>query len=190
MTQFASVTEFVNTLDLTHGYDVLQDQGRLAAWLASRGSQPDEVPAMHDVALAVEVREAIRDLLGMNSGSTPSPASWEVVGRVSRMVSVSLEVETGHTAIRPAGAGLLREVASVIVAMHSAMADGTWSRIKICRNPDCRWAFYDRSRNHARVWCTMAECGNRMKARRFRRRRVPQAVSGPSSSGEPRSGEE
>ncbi|MGH3007295.1 MAG: CGNR zinc finger domain-containing protein, partial [Gaiellaceae bacterium] len=43
-------------------------------------------------------------------------------------------------------------------------------RLKACRAEDCRWAFYDRARNRSRHWCSMAVCGNRTKARTFRRR--------------------
>lgn len=37
-------------------------------------------------------------------------------------------------------------------------------RIRIC--PNCSWLFLDRSRNASRLWCDMAVCGNRSKARR------------------------
>ncbi|WNC15986.1 CGNR zinc finger domain-containing protein [Brevibacillus brevis] len=43
-------------------------------------------------------------------------------------------------------------------------------RIKICDNPDCRWVFYDESRNRVRRWCDDKMCGNLMKVRRFRER--------------------
>ena len=50
------------------------------------------------------------------------------------------------------------------------MVEGTWHRLKACPNPDCEWAFYDRSRNRSSRWCVMSECGNRAKARTFRER--------------------
>lgn len=34
----------------------------------------------------------------------------------------------------------------------------------------CGWLFLDRSRNHSRQWCTMEDCGNLAKVRRFRAR--------------------
>ena len=52
------------------------------------------------------------------------------------------------------------------------MRVGTWERLKVCRNDECQWAFYDHSRNHSGAWCTMAICGNRMKGRAFRTRRA------------------
>ncbi len=51
-----------------------------------------------------------------------------------------------------------------------ALARGAPSRIKICKNKDCFWVFYDRSKNKSRKWCEGATCGNLMKVRRFRER--------------------
>jgi predicted RNA-binding Zn ribbon-like protein len=58
----------------------------------------------------------------------------------------------------------------MLATVFRAMSDGTWSRMKACGNPDCRWAFYDATKNHSGRWCEMASCGNRMKARAFRER--------------------
>jgi predicted RNA-binding Zn ribbon-like protein len=44
------------------------------------------------------------------------------------------------------------------------LADNQANHIKICGF--CGWLFEDRSRNHTRLWCDMAVCGNRTKARR------------------------
>jgi predicted RNA-binding Zn ribbon-like protein len=44
------------------------------------------------------------------------------------------------------------------------------AKIRACCNPECRWLFLDTSRNHSRRWCDMKLCGNRIKARRFRRK--------------------
>jgi predicted RNA-binding Zn ribbon-like protein len=37
------------------------------------------------------------------------------------------------------------------------------ARLRAC--PACDWLFLDRSRNGSRIWCDMAVCGNRQKAR-------------------------
>jgi len=57
--------------------------------------------------------------------------------------------------------------------VYTAMADGTWSRLKACRRDVCRWLFYDRSRNRSAVWCRMAVCGNRTKTKAYRARKAP-----------------
>jgi predicted RNA-binding Zn ribbon-like protein len=46
------------------------------------------------------------------------------------------------------------------------------SLMKKCRNEACILYFYDTTKNHARQWCSMRICGNRMKvAAHYRRRR-------------------
>ena len=59
-------------------------------------------------------------------------------------------------------------VGELLAIVARSQADGTWQRMKAC--PACGWAFYDRSRNRSRTWCTMAICGNRAKARSYRAR--------------------
>lgn len=57
----------------------------------------------------------------------------------------------------------------------AAIADGQWPRLKAC--PDCRWVFYDHTRNGGKRWCLMnaggpqgRACGTIAKVRRYRER--------------------
>jgi len=58
----------------------------------------------------------------------------------------------------------------LLAIVADAMADGTWPRLKACFRESCRWAFYDHARNRTGRWCSMAVCGNRTKAERYRAR--------------------
>ena len=49
---------------------------------------------------------------------------------------------------------------------------GGWPRLKLCANPACRVAFYDRSRNRAGVWHNVERCGNKINLRNHRARRA------------------
>jgi hypothetical protein len=69
-------------------------------------------------------------------------------------------------------ATLAGELASIVV---EAIGNGTISRLKAC--PDCRWVFFDNTRNGSKKWCMMNAagpgsrgCGNIAKARRHRSR--------------------
>lgn len=42
--------------------------------------------------------------------------------------------------------------------------------LRECASDTCEWLFLDRTRNHSRRWCDMADCGNRAKQERFRAR--------------------
>ena len=55
----------------------------------------------------------------------------------------------------------------------SLLSSGNLRRLRIC--PNCNWLFLDRSRNSSRLWCDMAVCGNRQKAKRhYLRHRAPE----------------
>ena len=41
-------------------------------------------------------------------------------------------------------------------------------RLRLCSDEICGWLFLDTSKNRSRRWCTMGDCGNRNKSRRFR----------------------
>jgi predicted RNA-binding Zn ribbon-like protein len=45
------------------------------------------------------------------------------------------------------------------------------SDVKQCGDPECGWLFVDHSRQHNRLWCSTAECGNRIRVRRHYRAR-------------------
>jgi predicted RNA-binding Zn ribbon-like protein len=57
----------------------------------------------------------------------------------------------------------------VVWSALDLLAKGEFERVKEC--PECRWLFFDRSKNNSRRWCDMATCGNRIKLRRHRGRR-------------------
>jgi predicted RNA-binding Zn ribbon-like protein len=63
--------------------------------------------------------------------------------------------------------GILAETAR---SFADVLASGDVSRIKICRNPECRWVFYDRTKARSRCWCDDKVCGNRERVRRARSR--------------------
>ncbi len=71
--------------------------------------------------------------------------------------------------ILAAGGGVDAAIAGLLAIVHESMRAGTWARLKVCYADDCIWAFYDHSRNRSATWCRMEECGNREKARAYRR---------------------
>lgn len=57
-------------------------------------------------------------------------------------------------------------------AASELLCDGDLSLVKKCRNNACILYFYDTTKNHARQWCSMGLCGNRIKvAAHYRRKK-------------------
>jgi hypothetical protein len=140
------VVDFLNTVDHETDTDVLDDPVGWRAWLAERG--------LTDGATTRAVRSALRAAVGDPSppGEVAVPVTVELTGGVPTLVAADV-------------------VGAVLAAAARLAVLDQWERVKVCPADDCRWAFYDRSRNHSRTWCSMQVCGNRVKARAWRDRR-------------------
>jgi predicted RNA-binding Zn ribbon-like protein len=55
-------------------------------------------------------------------------------------------------------------------AMAELVCEEDFSRVRACEGHNCVILFLDRTRGHARRWCSMAVCGNRAKQAAHRKR--------------------
>jgi predicted RNA-binding Zn ribbon-like protein len=167
------IRDFVNTRDLLDGIEELDAPPALTAWLGARGL--GEVSAgSPELEHALELREALRRLLLANTGlQVDTDAGFAILDGAARRARIELRFEHGEAALLPAAEGADAALGRIVIAVHEAMADGSWERLKACRASECEWAFIDGARNHSRAWCSMRSCGNREKARAFRERHRP-----------------
>lgn len=78
----------------------------------------------------------------------------------------------GFTLARmPRGDAIATLLGPLAEAVAQLLVAGDFDLVRNCEHPDCVLWFYDRTRSHKRRWCSMAACGNRYKAARFRERR-------------------
>lgn len=164
------VQAFVNTVDLQDGPEELGDPNTLKAWLVAKsllaGSEPVDAS---DLKHAIALREAIRSVIGANSGSKVYPVDIATLNEAATASGLRMRFGAdGRPRLEPETTGVVAAMGRIVATMYAAMEDEDWTRLKLCRSQNCRWAFYDRSKNHSSRWCTMASCGNREKARRFR----------------------
>jgi predicted RNA-binding Zn ribbon-like protein len=168
------VQSFVNTWDADHRSDLLLDPATARDWLTRAGlSSADRAPEPAELDLARRVRESIRAMLVANSGGPqPAPTDLQAIQAAAQASRPALQVGPGgQVSLAAESAGRLEAgLLALLLAIRDAQRDGTWRRLKACGNPDCRWAFYDRSHSRAGAWCDMATCGNRIKNRRLRQR--------------------
>jgi predicted RNA-binding Zn ribbon-like protein len=175
------VRRFVNTVHYEQGAteEELNTPDDLAAFLRDAGLADKRLKSRPvDLRRALEVREALRGLIGANNGEPLSPDAVEVLNRAAaRSRVVAAFDDHASWRIEPASEGVDNALGRMLATVFRSMSDGTWSRMKACGNPDCRWAFYDATKNRSGRWCEMASCGNRMKARAFRDRARAQGAS-------------
>jgi predicted RNA-binding Zn ribbon-like protein len=147
---------FVNTVDLHNEVEWLPE------WLSAHGLEVED-------ARATELRESLRALVLANNG-VPLPERARVIfNRFARRVG--LEVDEVAELGLASGEDVLDEIVAIVL---KAMLDGSWGRLKACRN--CRWSFYDYSPNRSARWCSMQLCGNRTKTRAYRTRKRSRAA--------------
>lgn len=165
------VRAFVNTLDVEDAADELANPGALTGWLSAHGLLRGGTATRADLTNARRLREALRVLMLANNGVSVRKEAAVTLNRAARRAGLGVRFEPVGTArVEPEARGVDGALGRLLAIVSVAMADGSWSRLKACRAEDCRWAFYDRARNRSRHWCSMAVCGNRTKARTFRRR--------------------
>ena len=163
------VRGFLNTVDVENGTDEFADAASARSWLREHGGGTEA----SDDALdrVVRLREALREAAAANHDGVELPAeaastltdsaSWSGLGVAFGSVGWS------WTTSEPGVRALVGELVGTVA---SAIEDGTWTRLKLCRNSECEWAFYDSSRARSRSWCDMGLCGNRAKQARWRER--------------------
>jgi predicted RNA-binding Zn ribbon-like protein len=168
------VQSFVNTWDADHHSDLLLDPDAARDWLTAAGLwNAGRAPEPAELDFARRVRENIRAMLVANGGGPPpAPGDLQAIQAAAHAARPALHIGPGgQVSLLAAPAGRLDAgLVTLLLAIRDAQRDGTWQRLKACGNPDCRWAFYDRSHSRAGAWCDMATCGNRIKNRKLRQR--------------------
>jgi predicted RNA-binding Zn ribbon-like protein len=167
------VRAFVNTVDREEDREQFVDPDALRTWLIEADLADAELRAgPADLRRAIAVREALRGILLAHNGAPSTAGDAATLEDAARRARVRLhfDAECGPW-LEPDAGGVDGALGRLLTIAHTAMAEGTWPRLKACREHSCEWAFYDGTRNRSRTWCDMQVCGNRAKARTYRNRR-------------------
>jgi predicted RNA-binding Zn ribbon-like protein len=121
-----------------------------------------------------ELREDLYAILAAIHHKRPVPQS--------RLDAIAVEVRRAHAArafTSTGASGVItygwRSPTSPEVPLHACalaiealLVSADYSRIRKCGATDCDVYFIDTSKAHRRQWCSMKNCGNREKQRRWR----------------------
>jgi predicted RNA-binding Zn ribbon-like protein len=168
------VQAFLNTRDFEDDSDMLEETAQARTWLVD--TELLDVSAAlttEDLDVARSVRDSIRSLLSSRSrdeGSAPQLRPLREFADAHRP-RLTVDDRGRLTLDNPQRDDLGDGLFDLLLIIRDAQEQGSWSRLKACANADCRWVFYDRSRNQQGHWCDMAVCGNRLKNRALRARR-------------------
>src|SRR5690349_17820525 len=182
--------DFVNTVGDRGGgaNEHVATYGDLVAWAEARGvvakgeagrlrraaaAAPEDARAAY--RRAIRLREAIYRVFERRaSGKPPAAEDLATLNRfVAEMYRDAQLVIDGDRVVLETGSAadtLDRPFAPVIRAAVDLLTGEQASLVGACADDTCGWLFLDTTRNRTRRWCTMQDCGNRNKVRRFRSR--------------------
>jgi predicted RNA-binding Zn ribbon-like protein len=174
------VRQFVNTLEIDldelepgEEPDKIATPAALRDWLSEQGLGERDLgtPTDADVLRAAALRESLRALLLANNGEPLDPGAVATINEIADDLACRVRFgPSGDCELEPTGRGVEAALGTILAIVERSTAEGTWQRLKACRSDTCQWAFYDHSKNRSGTWCSMATCGNRAKARTYRRR--------------------
>jgi predicted RNA-binding Zn ribbon-like protein len=165
--------ECINTRFGPKRPDEWGDPEQLRAWLLQRqwlnGTQ---TVTQSDYHRMIEVREAIRGLLHMNTEGAVEANHIEALNHLTKHVPLHVTFQQdGQAVLRSELEGIDGVIGTLLSIVYTAMANGSWARFKVCHNDHCQRVFYDVSKNRSGMWCSMQKCGSRAKARAYQQRR-------------------
>ncbi|MGW6900715.1 CGNR zinc finger domain-containing protein [Streptomyces sp. NPDC054919] len=155
-----ALLELLNTTPVVNGevQDQLADPEAAEAWQRAHGGSGTADEHRH----LVQTRDALQEVV---RGSRPATSLAPVLEGVTSRPQVSSAGVSWDLDARKE-----RLMAVQAVMTWSALQKATPGRLRPCANPDCRRFLLDRSKTNKARWCSMAVCGNRMKARRHYQR--------------------
>lgn len=163
---------FVNTREIEEGTDEIADPESLRGWVEEQTGEYLPAPDEEALARVLGLRESLRALLRANNGGEASARELaplrEAAERSRYRTTLGAD---GELTLAPARSDLGGFEARLLLAVELLQCLGAWPRLKACTDEGCQWAFFDTTRNRSRTWCSMDECGNREKTRRYRERK-------------------
>ncbi|HWR15421.1 MAG TPA: ABATE domain-containing protein [Terriglobales bacterium] len=176
--------DFVNTVayraDPVKKKDRLQHSEDVRRW-ANQARLPDRDAitsgplAPRELRRIRAVREQLFAVFHAVASNDPIPA--DILARVGDALRdccarrcLSIEGAEVRWTWRPSARGTDYLLYPVLTAATDLLISDARGLVRQCEDAGCGWLFLDRSNARKRRWCSMADCGNRNKARKHYRR--------------------
>ncbi|HEX2588032.1 MAG TPA: ABATE domain-containing protein, partial [Gaiellales bacterium] len=130
---------FINSAQLERRFELFDGAESLSGWLHGRRLlSTADVAEEGDVDVAIAVREALRDLAGVNCGLAMPESSSARLDAVSLACGLRPRFEPGGgVSLAPELGGVAGALGRLLGIVVAAVGTGDWSRVKTCRNPAC-----------------------------------------------------
>ena len=156
----ALLLDLLNTTPVVDGVprDDLADPKAARAWMRERGIAPTK----SELAALLDARSVLQEVV---RGEARPGALQRFLGAARLRPSAGSDGLDWQLVVDDGPKGAVRAVLG-----WDAVRIWGPGRLRPCANTECRLFLIDRSKPNTARWCSMAICGNRMKARRHYRR--------------------
>src|SRR5437868_6813097 len=122
------VQAFVNTVDLMPGNEELTDPNTLQAWLVARGLlDPGQPVDESDLRHALAIREAMRSVIGGNSGGRIYPVDLATLNEAATASRLRMRFGAdGRARLEPEASGAVGALGRLVATLYSAMQGEGW----------------------------------------------------------------
>jgi predicted RNA-binding Zn ribbon-like protein len=150
----------LNTTPVIDGVptDELGDRAHALDWLTSVGGEGSDA----EWQLVLKARAVLQAVV---RAKLPPDALAEILADAALIPAITTGEITWTLSAPPDRALAVRAILA-----WDALAKTSAGRLRPCANDECQLFLIDRSRAGTARWCSMAICGNRMKARRHYQR--------------------
>jgi predicted RNA-binding Zn ribbon-like protein len=177
--------DFVNTVSFRADAAKVQDrlrraedvarwarQAQLSDWVGVESGRRMGATAVRRIR---DVREQLFAVFHALAGGDPIPAdALARIGTALGDCSAKRRLSTDGDDVRWTWRASARSADYLLYPVLTAAVDlltsGSRGVVRQCEDAGCGWLFLDRSNAGKRRWCSMADCGNRNKARNYYRR--------------------
>lgn len=179
--------DFINTVGnrLAEAREDLNSAAAFRRWaqLAGLPATPSR-PAVSALQLAElhNIREELHALfLTLANGAEPSRTLLRPLNARLRSAVAARELGGSRGRVRWTWRAVesdpQRLTGEILLSAADLLTSGAFAKVRQCDGDGCGWLFLDRSPAGHRRWCSMADCGNKAKARRHYAQRVSPRAS-------------
>jgi predicted RNA-binding Zn ribbon-like protein len=156
----AFLLDLLNSTPVVDGLlrDDLADPRAARAWMRERGVAPTD----DELAALLDARSILQQVI---RGDARPSALRRFVEAAALRPQIDGDGLNWRLVVDDAPKGAARAVLA-----WDGLRISSPGRLRPCANDECRLFLIDRSKPNTARWCSMAICGNRMKARRHYRR--------------------
>ncbi len=155
--------------------EYLRTQEDLNHWARLAGFTPMQSRRI-PLREALSLREALYGILTARlNGTRPRKPHVAMLNRFALRARAGWKLTPGEPVWRwnwNGGTRVAYPLASIAESAAALLTSDDLTCVRQCGDAQCGWLFLDRSQGRRRKWCSMQDCGNRAKVRRFFRKKM------------------